>query len=70
MVNASDRFGKHRTNLQDLQLRTSLLMLFLVDTIGHDNFVKCTSIYPVDGFTTEDAVGDERVDLLGAFLSQ
>lgn len=60
--------GKHVANLEDLQLGASRLVLGLVDRVGHYNLVQCTGVDAIDGISTENTVGDERIHLGRSFL--
>jgi hypothetical protein len=55
-------------DFQDLQLRAATKVINLVDTVGHNHLVKGASIDALDGVTTENAVGNQGINLRCALL--
>jgi hypothetical protein len=70
VVHAADSLSEHVADLEDLQLGASRLVFGLIYRVRHNHLVKGASVDTIDSVSAQDAVGDERIHLRGAFLFQ
>lgn len=69
MVDAADRLGENRGDVQDVKLGSKLLLvLVLGNRVGNDQLVNRRSLDAVDSVTAEDTVSQQGVDGGGALL--
>lgn len=67
-MDSTDSLGENVADLQDFQLGAGGQVLLLRHGVGRDDLVEGAGVDALDGVAGEDAVGDERVDGLRAFL--
>ena len=63
VVNTADGLGKNATNLENLELWASSLVLLLWHGVGDNNLVNSRGVEAGQGISGEDTVGDQRIDV-------